>query len=103
MEKESNPSKILGKLFLTSSTKVITTFLELILTLNNFIFNCKKYLQIKGCAICAPRIGKHLYGSLRNKFHIFIHQDTFTFILQVHRRYIFQIDRQQNRYRKFCK
>ena len=32
----------------TASTKVITTFLALILTLNNFIFNCKNYLQIKG-------------------------------------------------------
>ena len=41
----------------TASTKVITTFLTLILTLNNFIFNCKNYLQMKGCAmekICAP-------------------------------------------------
>ena len=40
----------------TASTKVITTFLTLILTLN-FIFNCKYCLQIKGCAmgaICAP-------------------------------------------------
>ena len=39
------------------ATKVITTFLALILTLNNFIFNCKHYLQIKGCAIgtiCSP-------------------------------------------------
>ena len=41
----------------TVATKVITTFLALILTLNNFIFNSKFYLQIKGCAmgtICAP-------------------------------------------------
>ena len=39
------------------ATKVITTFLALILTLNNFMFNYKYYLQIKGCAmgtICAP-------------------------------------------------
>ena len=35
----------------TTSTKVITTFLALILTLNNFNFNCKNYLQIKGCAM----------------------------------------------------
>ena len=32
----------------TTSTKVIATFLTLILTLNNFIFNCKNYLQTKG-------------------------------------------------------
>ena len=41
----------------TVATKVITTFLSLILTLSNFVFNCKNYLQIKGCAmgrICGP-------------------------------------------------
>ena len=41
----------------TGPTKVITTFLASILTLNNFIFNSKFYLQIIGCAmdtICAP-------------------------------------------------
>ena len=39
------------------ATKVITTFLALILTLNNLIFNSRNYLQTKGCAmgtICAP-------------------------------------------------
>ena len=41
----------------TIPTKIIATFLALILTLNNFIFNLKFYLQTKGCAmgtICAP-------------------------------------------------
>ena len=32
-------------------TRVIITFLKLILTLNNFIFNCKIYLQMKRCAL----------------------------------------------------
>ena len=37
----------------TVPTKVINTFLALILTLHNFIFNSKFYLQIiKGCAMC---------------------------------------------------
>ena len=39
------------------ATKVTTTFLALILTLKNFIFNSKHFLQTKGCAmgtICAP-------------------------------------------------
>ena len=39
------------------ATKVLTTFLAFILTTNNFIFNSKYYLQIKGCAletVCAP-------------------------------------------------
>ena len=41
----------------TTSTKVIATFLALILTLNNFVFDCIHCLQIMGCAmgtICAP-------------------------------------------------
>ena len=41
----------------TVATKVITTFLAVILTLNNFIFSSTNYLQTKGCAmgtICAP-------------------------------------------------
>ena len=41
----------------TVATKVITTVLALLLALNNFIFNCKNYLQIKGSAmgtICEP-------------------------------------------------
>ena len=41
----------------TVATKVIITLLSLILTLNNFVFNCKNYLEINGCAmgtICAP-------------------------------------------------
>ena len=35
----------------TIPTKIITTFLAVILTLNNFIFNSKSYLQIKGYAM----------------------------------------------------
>ena len=41
----------------TVATKVIITFLSLILTLNNFAFNSINYLPIMGCAmgtICAP-------------------------------------------------
>ena len=39
------------------SIKVILTFLKLILTLNNFVFNGINYLQKKGCTMgtkCAP-------------------------------------------------
>ena len=35
----------------TVATKVITTFLDLILSLNSFIFNSVNYLQTKGCAM----------------------------------------------------
>ena len=80
----------------TASTKVITTFLALILTLNNFVFNWKNYLQIKGGAngIISILIHKHLYGPLRKKIHIPIYQDIFTYIPQVYRRYISYMDRQ---------
>ena len=60
----------------TASTKVITTFLALILTLNNFIFNCKNHLQIKDCAmgtICAPSHANIFMDHFERKFiHSFI-------------------------------
>ena len=40
--------------------RIISTFLRLALTLNNFVFNCQNYLQIKGCAMStkyAPSYG----------------------------------------------
>ena len=33
------------------TAKVITVFPSLILTLNNFLFNCKDCIQINGCVI----------------------------------------------------
>ena len=41
-------------------TKVIISFLKLILTLNNFIFNCTNFLQIKGCAMGTKYIPTYL-------------------------------------------
>ena len=55
----------------TVATKVLTTFLALILTLNNFIFNSKLYLQIKGCAmdtICAPGYANIFMAYFEEKF-----------------------------------
>ena len=49
----------------TVATKVLTTFLALILTLNNFIFNSKLYLQIKCYAmdtIMCSCLRKYMYG-----------------------------------------
>ena len=37
----------------TTSTKVITTFSALILALNNFVFDCIHYLQIKRYNLCS--------------------------------------------------
>ena len=58
----------------TVSTKVITTSLSLILTLNNFIFNSVNYIPKMGCAmgtVCAPSYmaqfeEKHIYPYIRD-------------------------------------
>ena len=55
----------------TLPTNIITTFLALILTLNNFVFNSKFYLQIKGCAtgkICAPAYAKIFMAEFQQKY-----------------------------------
>ena len=55
----------------TVPTKVTTTFLALILTLNNSIFNSKSYLQIKGCTmgtICAPPYANIFMAYFEEKF-----------------------------------
>ena len=57
----------------TIPTKIITTFLTLILTLNSFIFNSKFYLQIKDCAIgtiCAPSYPNTFMSEFKEK-HIY--------------------------------
>ena len=68
----------------TTTTKVATTFLALILTLNNFVFDCIHYLQIKGCAmgtICAPAYGnifmtnfelKYIYQYIKDKTKVLL-------------------------------
>ena len=64
---ESYPEKSVAK-------KVIIAFLALILTLNNFMFNCKNYLQIRGSATgtaCAPSYANTLWQDLNR--NIFIH------------------------------
>ena len=66
----------------TIPTKIIATFLALIL--NNFVFNSKFYLQIKGCAmgtICAPAYAnifmaefeqKYVYPLIKDKSILFL-------------------------------
>ena len=68
----------------TIPTKIIATFLALILTLNNFIFNLRFYLQIKGCAMgttCTPSYAnifmsefeeKHIYPLIKKKSAIYL-------------------------------
>ena len=50
---------------------VILTFLNLILTLNNSVFNGKNFLQTKGCAMgtkCAPCYANLFMGSFEERF-----------------------------------
>ena len=66
------------------STRVITTFLFLILTLNNFIFNGINYLQTLGCAMgtkCAPTYAnifmgvfeeRHIYPYIMDKIRVYM-------------------------------
>ena len=68
----------------TIPINIITTFLALILALNNFILNLKFYLQIKGCAmgtICAPSYANifmsefeeiYIYPLIKNKSVIYL-------------------------------
>ena len=53
------------------TTSVIVKFLQLILTLNNFVFNGKHYIQTKGCAMgtkCAPSYANIFMGYFEEKF-----------------------------------
>ena len=55
----------------TVATKVITTFLALILTLINFIFNSKFYFQIKSWAmgtICAPNYANTFMSEFEERY-----------------------------------
>ena len=68
----------------TVATKVIITFLSLILTLNNFVFNSINYLQIMGCAmgtVCEPAYAnifmaqfekQHIYPYIKNKSVLYL-------------------------------
>ena len=54
----------------TSPTIVVLRLSELILTLNNFVFNNHNYLQIKGCAMgtkCAPCYANLFMGEFETK------------------------------------
>ena len=68
----------------TTNTKIITTFLALILTLNNFLFDCMHHLLIKGCVlgtIYAPTYAnvfmanfelKYIYPYIKHKTKMFL-------------------------------
>ena len=52
-------------------TTVTSTFLRLVLTLSNFVFNSQTYLQIKGCAMgtkCASSYANIFMGMLEERY-----------------------------------
>ena len=52
-------------------TTIISTFLRLVLTLNNFVFNSQNYLQIKGCAMgtkCALSYANIFMGMFEERY-----------------------------------
>ena len=56
----------------TVNTEVITTFLALIVNLNNFVFNCKNCIQTKGCCamgtISAPSYANIFMAGFESKY-----------------------------------
>ena len=72
----------------TTTTKIITTLMWLILTLNNFIFNGLDYLQIKGCSMgsnCSPSYATIFMGKFEEQF-------IYPAIRGLHRLYLRYID-----------
>ena len=52
-------------------TRIISTLLRLVLTLDNFVFNCQNYLQIKGCSMgtkCAPSYANIFMGVFEERY-----------------------------------
>ena len=52
-------------------TRIISTFLGLVLTLYNFVFNSQNYLRIKGCAMgtkCAPSYANIFMGIFQERY-----------------------------------
>ena len=64
--------------------KKTTTFLAIILTLNNFVLNCKQYLKVKGCdmgMVCAPLHVNIFMDHFENKcIYTFLQGTTLTYL-----------------------
>ena len=79
------------------ATKVIITFLSLILTLNNFVFNCTHNLQIMGCVmgiICyssyanifmANYEAKHIYPCIKEMSLLYLRYMTNVYDMERHK------------------
>ena len=71
--------RLLTKIAKSVATNVMVTLMSLIITLNNFTFNDKNYLQVKGCAmgtISAPPFANIFMGKFEDT-HIYPHIQQF--------------------------
>ena len=79
----------------TVSTKVIITFLSLILTLNNFTFNFTYYLQVMRCemdTICTPAHANSFMAQFEVEHNIPLHSWQSSTISNIHRRYFYDLE-----------
>ena len=63
-------------------TRIISAFLRLVLTLNNFVFNSQNYLQINGCTMdtkCAPSYANIFIGMFEKDTYILLSKKCVTF------------------------
>ena len=66
-------------------TRIISTFLQLVLTLNNLIFNYENYLQIESCSMgtkCAPSYANTFMGMFEERNIYLLTETMFKFYLQ---------------------
>ena len=66
-------------------TRIISTFLSLVLTLNNFVFSCQNHLHIKGCPMGtkhAPRYANIFMGIFEERYIYPLIETTSKFYLQ---------------------
>ena len=58
-------------------TRIISTFLQLVLTLNNLIFNYENYLQIEGCSM-----GTNVHQATQIHLWVCSKKETYIFLLK---------------------
>ena len=69
-------------------TRIISAFLRLVLTLNNFVFNSQNYLQIKGCAMstkCARSYANIFMCMFEERYIYPLIEKISNFYLRIHR------------------
>ena len=75
-------------------TRIISTFLPLVLTLNNFLFNSRNYLQIKSWAMGAKGAPSYanVFIDLFEEIHISSYRKNIEDLPAIHTSYFFDMD-----------